>query len=126
MKIDYFFIAGVLLIIVNNLLFGIHQVTMLHGFQLFVSLLLLLFCIRKMMQFTFDKLPKKYEIPLVIAFILMARNTESIVRKGLIAYYPDFYQANKLYIFIVAVVLFFAVTFIFYQRVRRMQEVKAS
>lgn len=52
-----------------------------------------------MLNISRDYFPKKYEIPLFISFIIAARSTESIVRKALIAYYPNFYEEYKLYIF---------------------------
>lgn len=110
-KLPLFFVLSLLLIVANNLFFGMHELTFVHGFQVVLEILLFLYFTWSMFTIKVDYFPKKYEIPLFIAFIFAARSTESIVRKLLIRYSPEFYQAYKLYIFAFSIILFLVIVY---------------
>ncbi len=116
MKPIYRIILAVVLLIVNNLLFSMHTIGIVHIIQLFVSFLLFVGCL---IEFVEGEQRKQYKIPLLFAFVFAARNLEEIVRKGLLEYFPEIYQIYKLYIFIAAVVLLLVAVILLNERSKR-------
>ena len=105
-------VLSFLIIITNNLFFNLHDLQGLHSFQVVLAIILLLIFTNKLWHFTHDFFPKKFEIPLFIAFIIVGRSTESIVRKALIKYAPVFYDEYKLYIFAVSIIIFLILVYL--------------
>ena len=102
-----------------------HEQSFVHGLQIVLGISLCFHFTWSMLNITAGYFPKQYEIPLFIAFIVVARSTESIIRKSLIQYYPEFYQEYKLYIFALAIIVFLVVIY-FLQRVIGQKHIKAD
>lgn len=118
LKSPLFFALSLLIIIVNNLLFGRYEQSYVHGLQIVLGILLCFHFAWSMLNITAGYFPKQYEIPLFIAFIVVARSTESIIRKSLILYSPEFYQEFKLYIFALAILIFFVTVYFLQNKIR--------
>jgi hypothetical protein len=125
LKSPLFFVLSLILVVANNLLFSMHEQSFVCGLQTILGVLLCFHFTWSMLNITAGHFPKKYEIPLFIAFIIVARSTESIIRKSLILYSPEFYQEYKLYIFALAILLFLAVVYCL-QRVIGQKRIKAD
>ena len=102
-----------------------HKQSFVHGMQIVFGVLLCFHFTWSMLNITSSYFPKKYEIPLFIAFIVVARSTESIIRKSLIHYFPEFYQEYKLYIFALAISVFLIVIY-FIQRIIGQKGIKIN
>lgn len=105
MKSALFLIITLLVIITNNMMFTMHEYTLVHVLQICIGVVLLVLFTWSMTLLSSNYLPKKYEMGFLFGFIFAARSTESILRKYLVAYHAAFYEAYKLYLFAGAVVL---------------------
>ncbi len=98
-----------------------HEGAIIHCIQVIVGILLCFHFTCSILNTTAD-FPKQYEIPLFIGFIVVARSTESIIRKSLINYYPDFYQDYKLYIFAIVLAIFLVVVYFLQKSIKSSNE----
>jgi hypothetical protein len=121
MKSPLFFVLSLILVIANNLLFSMHEQSFVHGLQTILGIFLCIYFTWGMLNVTVGYFPKKYEIPLFIAFIVVARSTESIIRKFLIHYFPEFYQEYKLYIFALSILIFLSVVYFLQKSIKKIE-----
>lgn len=121
LKSPLYFVLSLLLIVVNNLLFSMHESAIMHCIQVIGGILLCFHFTWSMLNITSSYFPKKYEIPLFITFIVVARSTESIIRKSLIHYFPEFYQEYKLYIFALSIFVFLTVVYFLQKSIKKIQ-----
>ena len=121
LKSPLIFVLSLILVIVNNLMFSMHEQSFMHGLQTILGVSLCIHFTWGMLNVTAGYFPEKYEIPLFIAFIVVARSTESIIRKSLIHYFPEFYQEYKLYIFALSILVFLTVVYFLQKSIRKIQ-----